>query len=371
MVKHNPKIRFNVIFGKVELNSPYLWKKGKWSKPLIDEMGITHNGRSQAVCRALSDFGSEESFARAAIRFKEHYKYELSSSTVDRVTNVISMKAQAYVEDKLFDAGERYGKEVEDKVDEMLIELDGSELRTARLRLKENTKEKSPVRQSPKKEKIIRWHEVRIGLARPVNSVTKTYIGKMDFYPGVVNQLFNAAVLTGMGPETKVIGIADGGNGLKEELENQFENFQFILDKTHLKDHLYETAEELGIDNKDRPEWVYGYLNKISKGQVDQVIEDLEATYRNSKVHRAKRLVGYLRRFITSLNYEEFKQEGYPIGSGEVESAHKSIPQKRMKLPGACWHPERINPMLSLRVLRANGWWDDFWENSMNQKLAA
>ena len=55
----------------------------------------------------------------------------------------------------------------------------------------------------------------------------------------------------------------------------------------------------------------------------------------------------------------------------ELESAHKSIPPKRMKLSGACWHPERINPMLSLRVLRANGWWDDFWENSMNQKLAA
>jgi len=334
-------------------------------------MGITHNGRSQAVNRALSDFGSEESFARAAMRFKEHYKYELSSSTVDRVTKAVSTKAQAYVEDKLLEAGESYGQETGNKVEEMLIELDGSELRTARLRPKENAKEKSPVRQNPKKEKVIKWHEVRIGLTRPVNSVSKTYIGKMDLYPGVVNQLFNAAVLSGMNPETKVIGIADGGNGLKEELENQFENLQFILDKTHLKDHFYETAEALGIDVGDRSEWVHGNLDRISKGQVDEVIEKLEATHKDSGTHRVKRLVGYLRRFINSVNYEEFKKEGYPIGSGEVESAHKSIPQKRMKLPGACWHPKRINPMLSLRVLRANDWWDDFWENQTDQKLAA
>ena len=360
-----------MIFGKVELNSPYLWKKGRWSKPLIDEMGITHNGRSQAVCRALSDFGSEESFGTAAMRFKEHYKYELSSSTVDRVTKTVSKEAQAYVENKLFKAGESYGKESGVKIEEMLIELDGSELRTAKLKPKENSKDKSAVRQNPKKEKIIRWHEVRIGLARPINSATKIYIGKMDLYPAVVNHLFNASVLSGMSPETKVIGIADGGNGLKEELENQFENLKFILDKTHLKDHLYETAEELGIDCKERPPWVDAKLSKISKGHVDEVIEELEAIYSKSNIHRVKRLIGYLRRFINSVNYEEFKENGFPIGSGEVESAHKSIPQKRMKIPGACWHTESINPMLSLRVLRANGWWDDYWQNRTRQKLAA
>jgi len=114
-----------------------------------------------------------------------------------------------------------------------------------------------------------------------------------------------------------------------------------------------------------------GYLDRISKGHVDRVIEELEATYKGSKTHRVKRLIGYLRRFINALNYDEFKKNGYPIGSGEVESAHRSIPQKRMKLPGACWHPSTINPMLSLRVLRANDWWNIFWEKQTNEKLAA
>jgi len=55
------------------------------------------------------------------------------------------------------------------------------------------------------------------------------------------------------------------------------------------------------------------------------------------------------------------KKMGYPIGSGEIESAHKSVPQKRLKIPGASWNPNSINPMPALRILRADDWWEDFW----------
>jgi hypothetical protein len=39
-----------------------------------------------------------------------------------------------------------------------------------------------------------------------------------------------------------------------------------------------------------------------------------------------------------------------------------NIPQKRLKIPRATWHPNTINPMLALRVIRANDWWNDFWQ---------
>ena len=62
---------------------------------------------------------------------------------------------------------------------------------------------------------------------------------------------------------------------------------------------------------------------------------------------------------------------GYPIGSGEIESAHKSVPQKRLKIPGASWNPNSINPMLALRILRADDWWEDFWVQKTEKLLAA
>ena len=55
-----------------------------------------------------------------------------------------------------------------------------------------------------------------------------------------------------------------------------------------------------------------------------------------------------------------------PIGSGEVESAHRYVIQKRLKLPGAWWSPPNAQAMLNLRCLRANHRWHDYWH-----KLAA
>ena len=145
---------------------------------------------------------------------------------------------------------------------------------------------------------------------------------------------------------------------------------QFILDKTHLKDHLYETAEALEIDKKERVKWVEERIRKISNGEVEVIIKELEEQHKKNTIFRVKRLIGYLTRFSDALDYNRFKEKGYPIGSGEIESAHKSIPQKRLKIPGASWLPESINPMLALRILRANNWWKEFWEKRTEELLA-
>ena len=371
VIHRNPEIEFNVIFGKIAIRSPYLWEKGDSSKPLAD-MGITHQGRSGSVNRALSDFGIEESFRRAAERFEEHYKYETGSSTVARVTKETAVQAQEYIESKLSEAGRKYGEIRSDtQIEKLPVELDGCDIRTAQMRVKENTDEVTPVRNLPKKEKIIEWKEVRTGLCRPLEAVTKTYVGKMDSYPEAVRDLFNACVLIGMGTETRVIGVADGGKGLKEELELQFHGMQFILDKTHLKDHLYETAESLGLTKEERKLWVVDRLDSISRGGVLRIKAELEEDYGRTSNARLKRLIGYIERFSNSMNYNDFKAKGYPVGSGEVESAHKSVPQKRLKISGACWNIDSVNPMLSLRILRADDWWKEFWKQREERKIAA
>jgi len=43
-IHKNPAIKSNVIFGTIELKFPYLWPGPNPSKPLTDEMNITHPG---------------------------------------------------------------------------------------------------------------------------------------------------------------------------------------------------------------------------------------------------------------------------------------------------------------------------------------
>lgn len=196
MIQQRPVIRFNVIFGPIELRSPYLWQNYVGAKPLIDDMRMTHHGRSEAVTRALSDFGSEESFQHAAKRFTEHDKYALHSSTVSRVTKQVAEDAVAYVEQTLSHASEasENAPTLPEGVEHMLVEIDGCEIRTAILAPIEHSQEKTPVRQAPKKQKVINWRDVRIGFARPLHSLSKTYVGKKDSSPEVVSDLFQAAV---------------------------------------------------------------------------------------------------------------------------------------------------------------------------------
>ena len=52
---------------------------------------------------------------------------------------------------------------------------------------------------------------------------------------------------------------------------------------------------------------------------------------------------------------------GLPIGSGEIESAHRYVIQIRLKIAGAWWKIENAEKMLALRVMRANGDWEKYW----------
>lgn len=68
------------------------------------------------------------------------------------------------------------------------------------------------------------------------------------------------------------------------------------------------------------------------------------------------------------MDYKDAIDKGLPIGSGEVESGHRYVIQKRLKIAGAWWKPETAEYMLNLRVLRFNNDWDDYWNN---QRMAA
>ena len=78
---------------------------------------------------------------------------------------------------------------------------------------------------------------------------------------------------------------------------------------------------------------------------------------------------GYYRYLVNrpgQFQYQAAIKAGLPIGSGEVESAHRYVIQKRLKLSGAWWTSENAQVMLNLRVTRANGGWHQYWD-----KLAA
>lgn len=146
-------------------------------------------------------------------------------------------------------------------------------------------------------------------------------MAQMNKYPEIVWRLERAAFIQGMSTRTQVIAVADGGNGLREALEKQFPGLTFILDRPHLKQHLYASAEVIGLSDKERHDWVSNKLRLIECGKVQQVIRALKS-YCGKGRERIINLYKYLERFADAVDYDRFREAGIPIGSGEV--GHRS-----------------------------------------------
>jgi hypothetical protein len=55
------------------------------------------------------------------------------------------------------------------------------------------------------------------------------------------------------------------------------------------------------------------------------------------------------------------RAQGYPIGSGGVESANKVVVEARLKGSGMHWARATVNPLVALRCRWCNGHWTREW----------
>ena len=337
-------------------------------------MSIKHEGRSDAVNEALVDFGSDHSFDEAAVIFKRHYKFSISDATIRRVTEATGKKAEQFIQQKLneYEEADATESSIIAPIESIFLEFDGCSIRTGLLEKITPIENPSDAAQAAnlktptgraKCKRTEEWKDVRLGFARPLeDDKRKWFVGGLTDFPSLMEDLFKLGLGLGMNERTKSIATSDGGNGLYEALDRQFQDLQFILDYFHFKEHLYDTAKEIGLTGDMKERWASSKSDMAWKGQIKELLKSLEQDYERTEVDRVRRLMGYLKRFENSISYGEFEEKGFPIGSGEIESAHKYVTQKRLKLSGACWRSENVNPMLALRLIKANDWWDEFWD---------
>ena len=64
------------------------------------------------------------------------------------------------------------------------------------------------------------------------------------------------------------------------------------------------------------------------------------------------------------LNFQSARRRNLPIGSGEIESSHRHVIQKRLKLSGSWWLEPNAQIILNLRTARANNDWIAYWNTN-------
>jgi len=165
---------------------------------------------------------------------------------------------------------------------------------------------------------------------------------------------------TGLIPETQVrlCVIGDGAKWIWNQVKTLFPTAVQILDYYHCSEHVHKVgALQFLEDAGQEREWVEAMMARLFWGYVDWAIEGLQALQpRDSHAaEEIRRLIGFLKNSEGRLHYRAARKGGYPIGSGGIEAANKSISHVRLKRSGAWWYIEKANQMLALRCALYNG----------------
>ncbi len=162
----------------------------------------------------------------------------------------------------------------------------------------------------------------------------------------------------------RLIFISDGATWIKNWIEDSFPAAISILDYYHACEHLHQFSNSFFKDKIVEQNWTNQQKELLLTSKVLEVIKNIKVlTKTNSK--EAEKLIAYYEANKERMDYQKYKQIGCGIiGSGAIESAHRTVIQKRMKLSGQRWSKDGAQNMLNLRVINKNHQWGKIVELS-------
>jgi hypothetical protein len=322
-------------------------------RPFVLGAKVSPRGCSRPLQRAITDFAADDPFARVQSKLREHYGFEIGESTIQRIT---LGHAQAIFE---------YGRpsslafpKTPGRHKQIVAQIDGGMVPIV---------EPDADRKDKRKGKKLLWKEAKISLAHAKGSRTPVYGGGMEGGVEVAGRrLFACAVRAGFGADSHVHAVGDGAPWIVGQIEERFgEQGSYLIDFYHVCEYLSAAAKTIAPDAATGKAWMEAQKDALKTGRVEAVLSALAPHREAPDVSDDQAPVRVCHRYLGArkdqLNYREALAEGLPIGSGEIESAHRYVAQKRLKLPGAWWLVEHAEFMLALRINRLNGDWDAYW----------
>jgi len=360
--------------GPIEVTDVYAYCRDchHSARPLHRWLGTDRERWSLGAEQSALDLACDESCQHAAEKLERHHPgLSMERTTVLRIMHKHGAQARAFIEDKLGQALtqlEQQGRST-GALAELEVEHDGGMIPVGVLEPiavePGQEPERTPVRGLLKRRRNNFWQEVKLGLVQLPGETSRLYSARpTDEIDEAFQDLLALAALKGWTEQTKVRGIADGARHIRDRMQETFHAcpFQFILDRPHAREHLTEAAEALAeTTGCEAASWADAAMDRIDAGEVMSVVTELRRGHEQRADDRLRLNADYFERNRDSVAYAEYRAQGWSQASSEVESAHRHVVQQRMKIPGAWWLPDNVPGVLALRMLKSNGWWDEYW----------
>jgi hypothetical protein len=176
---------------------------------------------------------------------------------------------------------------------------------------------------------------------------------------------FNNAVLgerprRGVERAGQVAAVSDGAEWIQGFVDLHCPQATRILDFAHAAERLALVGQTLAPDD---PSWLTPQLHRLKHTGPEPLLAELhqQVAAQPQPPPEANEALAYLAKRVGQLQYPTFQAQGWPIGSGIVESANKLVVEARLKGAGMHWARPHVNPLLVLRNAACNDRWDEAW----------
>ncbi len=388
----------NTLFGVVRYWRTYLREVAKKDRhgfyPLDEELGLTGDRVSFTVLVVAARLALKLSFAEARSTLGLFVPSPPSTEVIERTVLGLGRHTAAYFESAPAPAGDG---------DVLVIQIDSKGAPTAtdsELERRRGPRKKQPRRcrrhrgrdhrgrygKKPRRMKGDKSKNAKMATMVVMYTLRK---GKDGQRHGPVNVwryasfapkrhafaiALREAKKRGFGPESgKLVQLlTDGDNDLAYYAKEFLPYALHSIDVMHVVEKLWAAGESLYREGtKECMAWVEARKDELYKGEARDIVAHLKRrlaqTPRTGPGNKGKRkrleeVISYLDKRLECLRYDKLIADDLELGTGAVEGAIKNTIGKRCDHGGMRWIKERVEAIVQLRCIEANGDFERFTE---------
>lgn len=347
----------------------YVCDCGHRHYPMDEDLGLRPNKMSAELERLAAQMGVNLPFTQASDLFEELTLVSLSDQSIDKATQAYGEAAYEVEQDQAEAAT------AGDTPSTTPLRLYGS-IDGGRVRTRAPQGEEQP------------WREVKIGAWFQARGVPPSHPDEewtiqahdISYYTDICpaedfGALFWASgAACGAENAAELIILGDGAQWIWELVDLHFPHAIQIVDWFHACEYLMPVAKQAFDDSDQQQQWLKSTRDALWHGELETVIAACQAHVNPdlpTKHDAAQRAVTYYTNNQHRMHYETYRQQGYQIGSGTIESAVKQIAAQRMKVSGARWNLESARLVAKARAAYLSRQWDDLARRREYLKRAA
>ncbi len=253
-----------------------------------------------------------------------------------------------------------------DKPYELYLMTDGASLNTRTKEKQQDGRESS-------------WKENKLGVVFRSSDIRKWTVKREDnteevrhcilkkeytSYTGSVNEfkwhLLALALRNGYANARTLVIVSDGSAWITEVRRELFPEAVHILDLFHLKENVHSYVNAIFKNKAEAEAAAKRICDQLEDGKWKTVLKELEQYKDISLPDNTVNLITYIDNHKDMLDYPLYRERGYFVGSGIIESGHKIVLQVRLDGAGMRWNVPTARYVLALREkIKSEKWESD------------